>query len=333
MKPHRRPWGFSLTLSAILCVPSWATVRTVYPDGSGMYPTIQSAINRSVDGDIVDLADGTFSGNGNRDIRFLGKAIMVRSQNGPARCVVNSGGSPTDEHAGFRFQTGEGPGAVLRGVTITGGCFFGGGISITSASPTIMECVVTTNTAGGYHTGGAGAGIGCQGGGSPRFVDCVISNNSVGGSDYSGAGGGVYLDGQPSFEHCTFEENSAGGFRATGGAVYCVAGSSPSFTLCTFRDNGAFSGSAVYLQRGQPMLVDCLFDGNTANVNNWGLGAGVACIGSNARIEHCVFTNNLAAGAGAASIARVPPWCWSRAPSRTIEGPDARQPFVLRVPP
>jgi hypothetical protein len=251
MKPSHRPWSLSLAVSLLLVVSSQASVRTVYPDGSGPYPTIQSAINASANGDIVDLADGSFSGNGNRDISFLGKAIMVRSQHGPANCVIHAGGTPTDERACFRFENGEGPGAVLRGVTVTGGTFFGGGISITSASPTIMECVVTGNSNGAYLDGAAG-GIGCQDGGSPRFVDCVISHNSVSGS-YSGwgRGGGVYLaGGHASFEHCTFEENSAGGFRGTGGAVYSILGSSPSFALCTFRENAAAFGAAVYLGGG-----------------------------------------------------------------------------------
>jgi len=42
------------------------------------YPTIQAAVNAAVDGDEVIVAPGTYTGEGNRDIDFLGKAITVR---------------------------------------------------------------------------------------------------------------------------------------------------------------------------------------------------------------------------------------------------------------
>ena len=43
------------------------------------YATIQAAINASSNGDVVIIAPGTYTGDGNRDIDFLGKAITVRS--------------------------------------------------------------------------------------------------------------------------------------------------------------------------------------------------------------------------------------------------------------
>jgi pectin methylesterase-like acyl-CoA thioesterase len=58
--------------------PSGASVYVVRPDGSGDFPTIQAAIDAAIDGDTVELADGTFRGDGNRDPDYLGKAITVR---------------------------------------------------------------------------------------------------------------------------------------------------------------------------------------------------------------------------------------------------------------
>ena len=48
-------------------------------DGPADYSTIQAAIDDANDGDIILLADGTYTGNGNRDIDFHGKAITLRS--------------------------------------------------------------------------------------------------------------------------------------------------------------------------------------------------------------------------------------------------------------
>ncbi len=43
------------------------------------YSTIQSAIDASVTGDTVIISPGTYSGDGNYNISFSGKAVTVRS--------------------------------------------------------------------------------------------------------------------------------------------------------------------------------------------------------------------------------------------------------------
>ncbi len=52
-------------------------------------PNIQAGIDIAIDGDILLLADGTYSGTGNYNINFHGKAITVRSVNGPDRCIID----------------------------------------------------------------------------------------------------------------------------------------------------------------------------------------------------------------------------------------------------
>jgi hypothetical protein len=96
-----------------LCISqSLATIRHV-PDE---YSTIQEGIDEAVDGDTVLVADGTYIGYGNRDIDFLGKAILVMSENGPENCIIDC---EYEDYHGFSFQNGESSSSVLKGFTIT----------------------------------------------------------------------------------------------------------------------------------------------------------------------------------------------------------------------
>ena len=65
----------------------WAVAATHWVPAQ--YPTIQAAIDASADGDIVRIADGIYTGAGNRDLTFNGKAITVESENGPDHCIID----------------------------------------------------------------------------------------------------------------------------------------------------------------------------------------------------------------------------------------------------
>jgi len=83
------------SLTAVVCtlilapcpIGSARTIR-VANDDSADYMMIQAAIDASVDGDTVLVTPGTYAGNGNRDIEFRGKAITVRSEDGPQTCIL-----------------------------------------------------------------------------------------------------------------------------------------------------------------------------------------------------------------------------------------------------
>ena len=86
-----RPVVIGVT-ALVLAVPALTAAGSWYvkPDGSGDAPTIQAAIDSAVTGDTVILENGVYTGVGNRNIDFRGKAITVRSELGVAElCVID----------------------------------------------------------------------------------------------------------------------------------------------------------------------------------------------------------------------------------------------------
>jgi len=122
-------------------------------DGSAEHPfdSIQEAIDYALDKEKIVVLPGRYTGAGNRDIDFRGKILNVRSQSGPATCVIDCQGLGR----GFNFHSGEGRDSVLEGFTIiNGNGDNGGAIScMNNSSPTIRNCIFSNNSALGL--GGA----------------------------------------------------------------------------------------------------------------------------------------------------------------------------------
>lgn len=261
-----------LLLAVGLAAPALAVTRSV-PE---QYPTIQAAINAAAPGDVVVVSPGTYSGVGNRDLSLLGKAITVRSAQGPGTCVINAGGIPNEPHCGFLLQNNEPSTAVIEGFTITGGYQFnGGGIYVGTGSPTIRNCVITGNA------------VGCWGGGlyyefnaSPRVYNCMIVNNSS-----TDEGGGVFGIGSGYIESCVIADNTA----ATGGGI-CVFGGQSKFVNCRITGNTTTnSGGGAYLWTGS--MVNCTVANNSAT---W-QGSGVY-MSSGATIVNSIVWGNSGPG-------------------------------------
>ena len=108
----------------------------------GDYPTIQAGIDAAVDGDTVLVANGIWTGDGNKNLDFGGKAITVTSENGAENCIINCEG----DGRGFYFGNGEGENSEVSGFTITNGFDVdGGGLYCYNASPTITNCTINSN--------------------------------------------------------------------------------------------------------------------------------------------------------------------------------------------
>jgi hypothetical protein len=122
----KRSWLFIIVCCIGAAVPAGASVYTISPDGLGDYATIQDAVDACVPGDIIELTDGVFAGDGNRDIEFQGKAITVRSQSGdPETCVIDAEGNSAEWHRAFYFLYQEGPDSRVENIKVINGYAYG----------------------------------------------------------------------------------------------------------------------------------------------------------------------------------------------------------------
>jgi hypothetical protein len=245
------------------------------------YATIQAAIDAAANGDIVLIADGLYTGDGNRDIDFGGKAITVRSEKGPDGCIIDCAGSQGSFRRGFYFHCEEGPDSILDGLTIKNGyAYSGGGVYCDgSASPTLTNCIIKANTA--EHEGGGLYNYS----GSGTLRDCTFISNSAGQD-----GGGMQNDeGGPHLVGCVFMANVAGD---EGGGL-CNEDSNPSprgamLTNCVFAGNSSNDGGGISSDRSSPVLVNCTFTRNHADYG----GAIDSKAGASSIVVNCVLWAN-----------------------------------------
>ncbi len=268
-------------------------------------PTIQAAIDAADHGDTILIDPGRWTGPGNRDLDPAGKAIVIRSVNGPETCIIDCQGLGR----GFHFHSCESSATVLQGLTISGGhADLGGGIRGFWSSPRIVNCVVTDCAALGQGGGISGNYF------SPQIVDCRIEGNR--GMD----GGGICLEYCPDARlvRCTISGNNA---QRNGGGVCCHNGSTPRLIDCTITGNEALFGGGVSCRdsaatiRGceitrnmafdggglctcgpaGPLLLDTLLTGNKASYG----GAIFAFCGS-LQVSNCLLLENFATVTGGA---------------------------------
>jgi len=133
-----------------------ATVLNVEANGSGPYPDIASAITAAVDGDIIELGDGIYTGAGNRDLDLAGKTITIRSGSGNAEAVrIDCEGSVGTTRRAFFVDSGEGPGTVIESLTIENGSSMDmlGIVYVSQSSLSLVNVIFQGNYSDAY--GGA----------------------------------------------------------------------------------------------------------------------------------------------------------------------------------
>ncbi|MHC4314205.1 MAG: right-handed parallel beta-helix repeat-containing protein [Planctomycetota bacterium] len=301
-----------LTIDAhdVLNSPQMVTV-TLNLGGSELfvpseYGTIQAAIDVAIDWDTVIVAEGTYTGNGNRDIDFHGKEITVRSDNGPENCIIDCNGTEGEPHRGFYFHSGEDTNSILSGFTITNGqgleeqfgsnmWSLGGGIYCIGSGPRIANCIIRDNLAT------QGGGIFAWENSSPRITDCTVSGNSSGvycwrnssldieDSIISGTGGrGIYCWDSPtvSIVNCTISDNLSEGIRCDGYGPLVI-------NNCTIFNNQDSGIQALIQGTGNATISNCVISGNNASFNGGGIRISTVEQGL-ATITNCTITGNSA---------------------------------------
>ena len=265
-------------------LPARETIRV-----PGEVPTIQAAISRAQDGDVVVVAPGRYVGV----LDFLGKAITVQSESGAEATIID--GNDGSFLPAVAFHNGEGTDSILHGFTVTGGDnrfsdVLGGGIScvhlgpsVSLTTPAIRQCVITGNRT--LITPGAGVA------GNPVLEDCRISNNIPGNA---GDGGGVW--GAPTMRRCRVENN----FGRDGGGIYLgFTGTSALIEDCVITDNVVQEGThggGIYAELPSVVVRRCLIARNTSIGYGHMLsvsGAAAFCSPTGqTRFEHCTIVSN-----------------------------------------
>jgi len=302
----------------LLSVATIVSAGTIHVPGD--QPTIQAGIDAASNGDTVLVANGTYTGTGNRDIDFNGKAITVKSENGADYCIINCQGTEADPHRGFKFHSGEGNGSVLQGFTIRNGYAdgpdfwedrHGGGIFCEDCSPVIQNNHITANT---VHPEGYGLGIYCYLG-QPMILENTISFNQIYDTLYGGGagiycagsaiirgnvviynyhyrqGGGIFAVGSPLIEGNVIENNGA---YYHGGGISNLQSATIRNNIIT--DNHAKSGGGIFYGGGSeesPVIENNIISGNEC----WDEGAGIL-IQSGTIINNWIFENNAGIGRG-----------------------------------
>ncbi len=240
--------------------------------------TIGQAVDQAVSGDVVKVAEGTYTEHNltlNKNITLRGGyfsrggGAWQISQPEVRQTIVDAQGM------GRVFYIFGGP--TIEGFTITGGetAGSGGGFYIySSGEPIVRGNVISGNVAGAY-----GGGIYSEYG-NPTLEQNVLAHNTA-----KWGGGFASAAGSPGFWSNTVYDNIA---TADGGGVY-VAGGNARIWHETIYGNTANQGGGIYLANGSnPSVKNTIVAKNTAMVT----GGGIYNEASGATLDYNDVWNN-----------------------------------------
>ena len=333
---------------ALLAGPAAAATWVLQADGSGDFPTLWAAVLGSAPGDVIELADGVFTGDGNRDI-LLYQPLTLRSQSGdPASCVIDCDGAAGDPHRALHIAAGH-TGTSIEGITFRNGYLEGSGAGDGYGAAVFCEQDVDVSFSNcrfeQCHSSSRGGAVGYDQCGTLTLEDCAFVGNvsALSGAGVGGSGAGMVV------RRCSFQGNQAGDTDAAALMLWdWLAAQHYLVEDCDFVDNGGaglyvigtadvvgcrFAGNSrggvdILVNAYHIMLVqDCVFEGNTngAALRIWHLtGAHAEDL---VTVRRCLFAGN-AGGDGTLFAVGVP----SHIHDLTFWGNDAPHALKLHGP-
>ncbi|TVQ56417.1 MAG: hypothetical protein EA377_02220 [Phycisphaerales bacterium] len=199
------------------------------------YPTITDAVVAAQDGMEIVVAPGTY----HETVSFMGKAIHIRSSDGPEVTFIDAEFSNA-----VRFISGEGPDSILEGFTIAG--TEGSGMLMLGSSPTVINCIFIGNHAPSW--GGAIYSFGSGEVTHPTIIDCVFEGNSA---ELGGAM--LHTQSEPIVIGSVFRFNTA---TNAGGAMVSAAGEGATVSDSFFCGNSPDDMSGPWIDSGGNEFLD-----------------------------------------------------------------------------
>jgi hypothetical protein len=243
---------------------SAATLFLFSPPGSAAtinvpneYPTIQTAINAAVSGDVIRVSAGIYYES---DITFHGKDLVLESISGPAETIVDG----THSNRVFHLYGNLTRAAVVDGFTIRNGLDFnpggGGGMRIINGSPTIRNNIFEKNST---ITGGGGMRVTFDA--NPLIINNIFQDNTA----PSGRGGGLSVEvATAEIIGNTFLRNKAFGISASSGGAIRILDTTAkaliSNNVMKF-NTSTFTGGALNAIASDIELIDNVIVGNESD--------------------------------------------------------------------
>jgi len=270
-----------------------ATVWHVDDDGPADFSTIQQALDAASDGDTIIVRDGCYTGPGNRDLDLQGKAVHLKSENGPENCIIDAQGSEAEPHRCFHLHGGEQRDSIIEGFTLTGGYAYGegypvgygGALLLENSSPLIRGNVLIQNFAdrdgGAVYTDADSAPLiegntitsnsAARGGAIYVGFDshAVIKDSTITGNNSENGGDGIYCKGSALIEGNVFEDNRGQYGRAL--HVQIAYGNTATVLGNTITGHSSGSIGTVYLNGSagaEVLLAGNVIAGNEAGVRD-----------------------------------------------------------------
>jgi parallel beta-helix repeat protein len=274
------------------------------------YTTIQAAVDAAVDGDVIKVAAGVYTGVLTRDsvaqVVFVSKTVTIRGgytitdwktfdpQANPTTVDAEDGGrvfyitgdiSPTVE--GLQITGGDATG--LNGGY--GGGDAGGGMYIVTATAVVSSVQVFGNAA---HLGG---------GLYLYYSAATLSGSTIDSNTVTDDGGGICVH----YSDATLSSNTIVHNEAIGqgGGLHLQQSNAMLVANTVMSNTASFEGAGLYLDDGSPALVGNFIIANVAGTN----GAGLYLLNSNPTLSSNTIARNRATlGGGGLYVRKSDAW-------------------------